>query len=504
MSTAHFAYLTPDEQRAWAETDAWLGTEASRFQKVLGFTRKPLEFAYSKVPESLREAIATAILGVLTGVRDGSAHLVSPASVRELIPELGSDPEAVYRVGVRRLDGVAQHLIASGKTLCMAEGAATGAVGLPGLVVDIPALYGLLFRMIGQIAVGYGFSADGDDERSHILKVLDVGHLLEPQERREGMDDLARLQELMRDDVPVLEVQRFAVQKGLQTMARHLGLALTQRKLAQSVALVGGVVGAGVNRQLAGEVGEVAFHAYRRRYLMELVQRRRSGQMAGRRVGGPGVSGGVEEAAGVASAVGGGASAVPPVEVESASEARAVPSNRPPESPSNPVPPMELGTATLRMTSDQVNAWLARVPEYGLRYHQGRLTARVKLPISAVSVVVVPTFEPGAVVLRIPFAEVTAEGAGGFLVSKAVGAFWGTIGKQVEGVLRPRLQEQGFASDFVLLEKVGEVGTVRISLPELNRWLAVREPRVPTEVVGLEFGLEDVVAVVRVGVVLSP
>lgn len=502
MSETHFAYLTPDEQRAWAETDAWLGTEASRFQKMLGLTRRPLEFAYSKVPESLREAIATAILGVLTGVLDGSAHLVSPASVRELIPELGTDAEAVYRVGVRRLDAVATHLISSGKTLCTAEGAATGAVGLPGIVVDVPALYGLLFRMIGQISVCYGFSTDGEDERSHILKVLDVGHLLDAQERRQGMDELGRIQEMLRADLPVLEVQRFAVQKGLQTMARHLGLALTQRKLVQSVAVVGGVVGAGVNRQLAGEVGEVAFHAYRRRYLMELVQRRRSGQMAGRRVGAADVSDGVETTAGVEEAVGGSS-----VELSSASEEReklgAVHSNRPPESPSNPVPPMELGTATLRMTADQVNAWLARVPDYGLRYDRGRLKARVKLPIGAVSVVVVPTFEPGAVVLRIPFAEVTAEGAGGFLVSKAVGVFWGTIGKQVEGVLRPRLQEQGFGPDLVLLEKVGEVGTVRISLPELNRWLAVREPRVPTEVVGLELRPEEVLAVVRVGVVLN-
>ena len=60
-------------------------------------------------------------------------------------------------------------------------------------------------------------------------------------------------------------------------LARHLGLALTQRKLAQTVVLVGGVIGAGVNRQLAGEVGEVAFHAYRRRQLIDRALLRKEG-----------------------------------------------------------------------------------------------------------------------------------------------------------------------------------------------------------------------------------
>lgn len=496
-----FAYLTPDEQRAWSETDAWLGTEASRFQKVLGFTRKPLEFAYSKVPETLREAIANAILSVLTGVRDGSASLVSPASVRALIPELGSDEGAVFRVGVRRLDAVAQHLISSSKTLCTAEGAATGAVGLPGIVVDIPALYGLLFRMIGQISVCYGFSADGEDERSHILKVLDVGHLLEPEERRQGMDELARIQEMMREDVPVLEVQRFAVQKGLQTMARHLGLALTQRKLAQSVAVVGGVVGAGVNRQMAGEVGEVAFHAYRRRYLMELVQLRRDGKMAGRRVGS-------DEPASASEA----SEPSEPVasKVESFDSSRSfdsregeVSADEASSNPSSPSPlPVELGTATLRMNAEQVNGLLRRVPDYELRYRQGRLMARVKLPITTANVVVVPSFTPAHLLLTIPFAEITAEGAGGFLVSRAVSAFWGTIAKQVEGVLLPRLRQEGFSSEFVVLEKSGDTGVVRISVPELNRWLAMRGPQLPSQVVLLEFFAEEVLAEVRVGLAL--
>ena len=40
-----------------------------------------------------------------------------------------------------------------------------------------------------------------------------------------------------------------------------------------------GVIGAGVNRQLAGEVGEVAIHAYRRRHLIDRALLRKEGAL---------------------------------------------------------------------------------------------------------------------------------------------------------------------------------------------------------------------------------
>lgn len=277
-------YLTVEERRALQSTEDWLKIEPSRFKKVLGFTRRPLEYAYNKVPESVRESIAGAILKVLVSVRDGSADFVSEDSVRQTLQDrhgIFVDPLDHFRIDVLNLDGYAQELISATKNACTVEGAATGVAGLPGIVVDVPILYGLLFRLISQLSVCYGFSIEANEERTHLMKVLEIGHQLEREEKIQGMRELEELQELIKQEIPPVEVQRFAVQKGLQTMARHLGLALTQRKLAQSVVLLGGVIGAGVNRQLAGEVGEVAFHAYRRRYLVEVARLRQEGLLPG-------------------------------------------------------------------------------------------------------------------------------------------------------------------------------------------------------------------------------
>ncbi|MCA9778144.1 MAG: EcsC family protein [Candidatus Eremiobacteraeota bacterium] len=273
-------YLDSDERAALAETKAWMEQDESRFKKVLGVTRKPIEFVYKKVPESVRESIASAILNVLTSVRDGTANLTSVNDVRLKVAEVHGPLEAEHpfaRVPIAQLDAVAGKLIKGSKNACTAEGAATGVAGLPGIVVDVPALYALLFRMISQLSVVYGFDFQPEEERTHMLKLLEIGHQVDAASKRSGMKEVEELQDMIRRNIPVVEVQRFAIQKGLQTLARHLGLALTQRKLAQTVVLVGGVIGAGVNRQLAGEVGEVAFHAYRRRHLIDRAQLRKDG-----------------------------------------------------------------------------------------------------------------------------------------------------------------------------------------------------------------------------------
>jgi hypothetical protein len=261
--------LSPAELTAWEETERWIAAESSRFRKLAELTRKPLEYAYGKVPESVRDSIAGAILGVLTSVRDGGAGLISLEEVRQKTGA-APGPDGVLLAELQGLEEAARGYLSQSKNACMAEGAATGLAGLPGMVVDIPALYGLLFRLIAQIAACFGYSTDSPAERIQMLKVLDLGHQLDPDRKQQGIDELQRMQSAgLPADVAAFETQRYAAEKGLQTLARHLGSALTQRKLAQSVALVGSLVGAGVNRQLAADVGEVAFHAYRLRHLRD-------------------------------------------------------------------------------------------------------------------------------------------------------------------------------------------------------------------------------------------
>ena len=92
-----------------------------------------------------------------------------------------------------------------------------------------------------------------------------------------GMEELARLDGKAESET-TRQVESMAIKHGLQSLARRLARTLITRKVSQSVVLVGGVIGAGVNRQLAGEVGATAQHAYRRRFLHDLARARQEGR----------------------------------------------------------------------------------------------------------------------------------------------------------------------------------------------------------------------------------
>lgn len=273
-------YLTPDEQAILEELDEWASTRPGMMGRMFGLAAKPLDFAFSKVPQSVQDSINNAVLKVLTSLRDGTAERVSRKKIYEQVEALHGPLQGaggLLRVNVRVLDRVARDLIEKSKNACTAEGAAAGAAGLPGLVVDIPALYALLFKMIQEAATCYGFPVKPPQERAHILKILDIGHHLDVARKKTGMAELASVQQMIREGTPVQDLERYVLHKGLQAMAKSFATALTQRKLAQSAFLVGGVVGAGVNRMMASDVGQVAFHAYRRRFLMEVALSRMTG-----------------------------------------------------------------------------------------------------------------------------------------------------------------------------------------------------------------------------------
>ena len=278
------SHLSLEEFKALRETDEWCEAEATKLKKALGFVKKPVDYLYSKVPEGIREKVAEAILKVLNSVHEGSSSLVSVDKVYTRLEKhtgvLGDSPD-FFRLKVSDLDRAAVEIVSSAKNKCTAEGAATGVAGLPGIVVDVPVLYGLLFHAIQEIAISYGYSVTSEAEYAFIFKVLEIGHMSEREARRQGMKELEGLQQKVSREGAARDVETLAIKHGLQALARRLARTLIQRKVSQSVVLVGGVIGAGVNRQLASEVGAAAHHAYRRRFLYDLAKERRAGRVEG-------------------------------------------------------------------------------------------------------------------------------------------------------------------------------------------------------------------------------
>ena len=260
------------------ETQKWIERPPGLLGKAMGFLGKPIDFAYARVPENIKESISNALYQVLTSVRDHSRSTVRTQGIYDQLSVLACQdvrtPQQAQRLPLAVVDQVARHTISGHRQLGMLQGGATGLAGLPGLVADIPSLYFLVFRTVQEVALTYGFPPDSESELDHVLKVVDVGHYLENDKKRKAMVELESLQDMMRQGVPMKDLERTVIAKSLQAFSRQLATAITRRKLAQTVAVIGAAVGASVNSALVGDVGDAAYYAYRRRFLLERVARR--------------------------------------------------------------------------------------------------------------------------------------------------------------------------------------------------------------------------------------
>ena len=155
-----------------------------------------------------------------------------------------------------------------------------------------------------------------------------------------------------------------------------------------------------------------------------------------------------------------------------------------------------MGEFRLQADAKLMNSLLKRIPNQQLEYRHGCILGVVKLPLGAVSAVVIPSFSGSHVVLAIPSKEIKGDITGKFFLSKLLSAFWGTISKQVEKAALPVLQKYGIERDSLIIEKAkeagGEVGKIKLSIRAINRWLEAQHPRLSPNLTDLTFSIEGV------------
>ena len=267
------SFLTEDERRILLQSEDWANQKANWVGRATSFLGRPVDMAYKRVPESIKASISQTILSILEKVRSLSQNTVRRQEVYDQLSELAGqdvrDARAVRRIPVALLDVAAGRIQKNHRNLALVQGGATGMAGLVGIPADLPSLYFLVFREVEELALCYGFPIDSEAEVAHLFKIVDIGHYVESEEKRKALLELADLQQLLTRGEPIKDLERTMVAKSLQALAARLAASLTRRKLLQGVAVIGGLVGASVNSALVMDVGQTAYHSYRRRLVME-------------------------------------------------------------------------------------------------------------------------------------------------------------------------------------------------------------------------------------------
>jgi len=262
------------ERRAIAEIHEWKTPNIT----WLGHAMRAVDWPLSKATdwvlerETIGEAIRKAVSGVVGVCNDAAHWSIRRDAIYEEFRNAGHivvEPSDLTELRLEDIDKVVGFLDAKYKSLAAAEGAATGVAGLPGIVVDLPALVTLNLRAIGEYATYYGFDVTLQQERLFAMNVLGLASSPKDSAKQVAMAELVRIARdvAMKKTWATLEEHAFV--QVVQQIARAVGIRLTKAKLAQVVPVFGAVVGSGFNAYYTARVCDAAYNLYRERLLAE-------------------------------------------------------------------------------------------------------------------------------------------------------------------------------------------------------------------------------------------
>ncbi|WP_255557016.1 EcsC family protein [Sodalis sp. dw_96] len=240
---------------------------------MLNIINKPLDLLGDAILHT--PGIGRVLQGVicaLSGVCNDIAQLsVRPQAILEEFRHDGwHGVECLGDIGalpLASIDKTVGCLAAKYKGLALAEGMGAGLAGIAGLALDIPSLITLNLRAVGEYATYYGFDIHQQEEKLFALQI--IGLVSSPTDAAKNIA-MAQLMAIAGDVAKKRtwhQLEKHALVKIIQEIAKTLGIRLTKAKLAQTLPIVGAAVGGGYNVYFTTRVCDAAYYLYRERFL---------------------------------------------------------------------------------------------------------------------------------------------------------------------------------------------------------------------------------------------
>lgn len=261
--------LTKYEARQVQAIKAWEAEEPGVVSKAIGFVMSPLAWVAQKViPEA-------AVMGALDFSSTVAKHLSDQGDL--LRDAKVSSLTELHDLELERLDALADEVHNWAVGVAAAEGAVTGAAGLPGMVADIPVVITLALRSIHKIGLCYGYESTDEMGQKFAYAVLSAAGANSVKEKVASLAFLRSLQVmLMRQTWKALGekavASRLSKEAGiiaLRSLAKQLGVNLTKRKALAVVPAIGAVIGGSANGWWLKEVGWAARRSFQGRWLRD-------------------------------------------------------------------------------------------------------------------------------------------------------------------------------------------------------------------------------------------
>jgi hypothetical protein len=256
------------------EIKEWKQPSESSLKKITKIINLPFDKGYdlvNKVP-GVEFAIEKSIGGIINLINDGAQWSVRNEAIYKDFRKEDyqvTKGEDIFYLDLNQVDKVVGLLGAKYKAIAGTEGAATGAIGLAGIPIDIVALLGLNLRAIGEYATYYGFDISTQHERLFALNILGLASSPGDASKQVALTQLVKLSQDIARKKTWKQLEEHVFANVIKKIAEKLGQRLTKAKLAQIVPMAGAVVGGGFNVYYTNKVCDAAYYLYRERFLTQ-------------------------------------------------------------------------------------------------------------------------------------------------------------------------------------------------------------------------------------------
>ncbi|ENP7128026.1 EcsC family protein [Raoultella planticola] len=264
---------TPYDKKALVEIHAWKNPEITWLDKALSVINKPLDYVGDVIldNETVGHVIKKSINGLVSVCNDAAQWSVRSEAIFEEFRGDGhhhiNSHEDISSLTLEHVDKTVGWLAAKYKGIALTEGAGTGAVGMAGMIIDIPSLITLNLRAIGEYATYYGFDIERQEERLFAFNILGLSSSPTDLSKNLAMSQLIKISQDVARKKTWNELNKQAFVKVIQQISKTLGIRLTKAKLAQTIPVAGAVVGGGFNVYFTNKVCDAAYYLYRERFL---------------------------------------------------------------------------------------------------------------------------------------------------------------------------------------------------------------------------------------------
>lgn len=161
---------------------------------------------------------------------------------------------------VKRLDTQAKHSKKFNSTFTILEGGVLGflGIGLP----DIPLFLSVIMRTMYEIALGYGYDYESNEEKSYILLLI-CGALAHGEKKKELSEQIDYIGTQIDGEIPI----EITLEEQMNMTAHILSEAMLTAKFIQGIPIIG-VIGGVVNYNIIDKIGKFAAIKYKKRYLV--------------------------------------------------------------------------------------------------------------------------------------------------------------------------------------------------------------------------------------------